>query len=103
MKGRARVRALRNILANKRLLVSKERARCELAACRIQVAARQYLSQCTVSIMIRERDRLKARWELEDRRARIIQRVFRGSRGRQIKREILAFWKVREMSLDLLL
>jgi hypothetical protein len=95
-RGRKRGRFLRNVLWNERLLEVKNRAKRELAACKIQGVFRQFMAECVVKDMIKERDILIARKALEDLCAREVQRVFRGMVGRTLALDRIEYFRHEE-------
>ena len=63
----------------------------EFAALRIQTVVRIYQAKRVVYYMLRDRERIAARKELEDRSVRPIQKIVRGKFGRKRAAERLAY------------
>ena len=73
---------------------TKDRARMELSACKIQGTVRRYQAVLLAASLLKVRDERRARAVAEDVSCRVIQRVGRGRLGRKKVQEKIDYWKV---------
>ena len=97
MKGRRRVRQLRNDRANRALWEARRRVKVEFAATRMQAVVRTYQAKCVVARMVYAREMAAARAQLEDRSVRPIQKIVRGRFGRNRAHERIAYLRHEEL------